>query len=225
MRILVVEDSVRLQRALTTGLRRAGYAVDAAAEGEEGLWMAQSNDYDVVVLDLMLPRLDGLSLLRKLRAREDGPNVLILTVKDTVEDRVAGLRAGADDYLTKPFAFAELLARVESLVRRKHHRKNPVVRVGQLELDTCARTVKISGQPVVLTPREYRLLELLALRPGEVISRTEIEEHIYDDDADLCSNVVDSAMSILRKKLQSAGNESLIQTRRGMGYVLGGSAV
>jgi DNA-binding response OmpR family regulator len=224
MRVLVVEDSSRLQKALTTGLQRAGYAVDTATEGEEGLWMAQSNDYDVVVLDLMLPGLDGLSLLRMLRAREDGPNVLILTVRGTVEDRVAGLRAGADDYLTKPFEFAELLARVEALVRRKYHRKNPFVHVGHLEMDTCARTVKIAGQPVVLTPREYRLLEFLVLRTGEVVSRTEIEEHIYDGNTDVCSNVVDSAMSVLRKKLQLPGVETLVHTRRGMGYILGGGA-
>lgn len=225
MRVLVVEDSSRLLKALTTGLRRAGYAVDAAADGGEGLWMAQSNDYDVIVLDLMLPCLDGLSLLRELRRSETGPSVLILTVRGTVEDRVVGLRAGADDYLAKPFAFAELLARVEALVRRKHQRRNPVVRVGQLELDTCARTVKAAGQPVTLTPREYRLLELLVLRTGQVVSRTEIEEHIYDGNTDVCSNVVDSAMSVLRKKLQLPGLESLIQTRRGMGYILGGAAM
>jgi DNA-binding response OmpR family regulator len=220
MRVLFVEDSERLQRSVATGLRHSGYAVDVAGNGPEGLWYAQSNDYDVIVLDVMLPGMDGLSVLRKLRDGGRNTHVLLLTAKDTVEDRVRGLREGADDYLIKPFALNELLARVDALSRRNHGVKNPRLRLGELEIDTAARTVSRSGKPIELTPREYSLLEYLAVRQGQVVSRAEIEEHLYDDRAEPMSNVVDCAIYALRRKLDAPGETSLIQTRRGMGYIL-----
>ena len=220
MRVLIVEDSEKLRRAIQFGLRKAGYAVDATGDGEEGLWFAESNDYDAIVLDLMLPGLDGLTVLRRLRDGGRDTPALILTVKSDVTDRVAGLRAGADDYLGKPFAFDELLARVEALVRRRYGNKRPLLRLGGLEVDTTARKVRHRGRDVILTPREYRLLELLARRAGEVVSRSEIEEHIYGDDVEVFSNAVESAVSTLRRKLETPGGAALIHTRRGLGYVL-----
>ena len=220
MRVLVVEDSEKLRRAIQFALRKAGYVVDSTSNGEEGLWFAESNDYDALLLDVMLPGLDGLTVLRRIRDKGRDTPTLLLTVKSEVPDRVAGLRAGADDYLCKPFAFDELLARVEALVRRRYGKKRPVLRVGQLEVDTAARKISHLGEDIALTPREYRLLELLARRAGEVVSRTEIEEHIYGDGAELFSNAVESAISTLRRKLESPGGATLIHTRRGLGYVL-----
>jgi DNA-binding response OmpR family regulator len=220
VRILLVEDSLRLQRSISTGLRKAGYAVDTASDGEDGLWKAESEDYDVIVLDWMLPRLDGLTVLRRLRSRGRNTHVLILTARDAVEDRVRGLQLGADDYLIKPFAHEELLARIAALVRRRHDQKDPTIRIGPLELNTSTRSVTVGGNPVSLAPREYALLEYLARRRGQVVSRTEIEAHLYDEAAELMSNVVDSAVCALRRKIDLPGQPSLIQTRRGMGYVL-----
>ncbi|HET6203249.1 MAG TPA: response regulator transcription factor [Planctomycetota bacterium] len=224
MRLLYVEDSLRLQRSVGTGLRRAGHALDVAGDGEEGLWFAASNDYDVVILDLMLPRLDGWTFLRRLREQGRTTHVLVLTARDSVEDRVRGLREGADDYLVKPFAFEELLARVEALARRRHGVKRPRILVGDLEIDLAARTAGRGGRSIPLTRREYALLEHLALRPGEVLSRSDIEAHLYDDRADPMSNVVDAAVCALRRKIDRPGEASLIQTRRGMGYVLAAPA-
>jgi DNA-binding response OmpR family regulator len=220
MRVLVVEDSPRLQRSLGTALRKSSYAVDSAADGEEGLWLAQSHDYDVIILDLMLPKRDGLSVLSELRRQGRHTHVLLLTARDTVPDRVQGLRAGADDYLVKPFALEELLARVQALCRRAYGRKQSLLAIADLEIDTLAHTVKRAGQAVTLTAREYHLLEYLARRRGEVVSRTDIEEHIYDGQVDPMSNVVDSAVCSLRKKLGVASDLPLIHTRRGLGYVL-----
>jgi DNA-binding response OmpR family regulator len=220
MRVLLVEDSERLQRSIGTGLRRSGYAVDVAGDGETGLWHARSHDYDVIILDLMLPGLDGLSVLAALRSEGRDSHVLVLTARDTVEERVQGLRAGADDYLVKPFAFDELLARVEALARRRHGRKSPEITVGDLVLDTAARAVRRGSEVIELSRREYALLEYLAARRGAVVSRTEIEAHIYDDRTELMSNVVDAAVYSLRRKIDVAGRPSLIQTRRGMGYSL-----
>ncbi|MSR64904.1 MAG: response regulator transcription factor [Verrucomicrobiae bacterium] len=220
MRVLFIEDSTRLQTSVGSGLRKAGYAVDVIGDGEEGLWLAESNDYDVIILDLMLPGLDGLSLLGRLRAKEKTTHVLILTAKDTVEDRVRGLQKGADDYLVKPFALEELLARVQALCRRSYQRKNPRIVIGDLQIDTAARAVTRNDKPIELTPREFMLLEYLALRRGEVVSRTEIETHIYSDSSELMSNAVDSAICTLRSKISPPGAAPLIHTRRGMGYVL-----
>jgi len=220
MRILVIEDSERLRRSLATGLRKSGYAVDLAADGAQGLWSAQSNSYDVIVLDLMLPEVDGLTVLQTLRGKEINSHVLILTAKDSVEDRVRGLRLGADDYLVKPFAFDELLARIEVLTRRRHGIKAPQIVVGDLKVDMAARTVRRGGEIIDLPPREYALLEYLALRKGQVVSRTDIEQHIYDEHVEPASNVVDAAVYALRRKIDPTEGPSFIQTRRGMGYTL-----
>ena len=224
MRVLVVEDSERLRRSVCTALRAGGYAVDGASGGEEGAWMlGDSAPYDVVVLDIMLPGVDGLSILGRLRSRGDSTHVLLLTARDTVEDRVKGLRAGADDYLVKPFAMEELLARVGALTRRAYGQKSPVLRVGRVEIDTLARSVLVGDEPVTLAPREYALLEYLARRQGQLVTRTEIEAHIYDYDAEPMSNVVDRAVCALRRKIDRDGEPSMIHTRRGMGYVLEGA--
>jgi len=223
VRLLLIEDSQRLQQALSTGLRREGYAVDVTGDGAEGLWYATRHDYDVIVLDLMLPNLDGLSLLRKLRQSKDASansHVLILTAKDTVQDRVVGLHAGADDYLVKPFAFDELLARVQALARRRHNAKNPTLHVGDLNIDTVARKVFRDAAEIELAAREYVLLEFLAMRLGQVVSRSDIESHLYDAAAEPMSNVIDAAVYSLRKKIDVPGRPSLIHTRRGMGYML-----
>ena len=221
MRVLVVEDSERLRKSLTMALKASGYAVDAEADGEEALWLARSHDYDVLVMDIMLPGIDGLEILDTLRKEENQTPVLLLTARDTVEDRVHGLRRGADDYLVKPFALEELLARVETLTRRRYQRRTPKVVVSDLELDPAAKSVARAGVPVSLAAREFALLEYLMLRAGQVVSRTEIEEHIYDDLVSPMSNVVDSAICALRKRIAvGPGSIPLIHTRRGQGYVL-----
>jgi DNA-binding response OmpR family regulator len=220
MRLLLVEDSERLQRSLGTGLRNAGYAVDISGTGPDGLWRALSTDYDLIVLDIMLPGFDGLSLLRQLREQGKQTHVLLLTARDTVDDRVTGLRTGADDYLVKPFAFDELLARIEAISRRRTGRKSPTIRVADLEIDIPSRTVRRDGTTIPLLPREFALLEYLASRAGEVASRADIEVHIYDDRTEPFSNVVDSAICALRRKIDRPGQPSLIVTRRRLGYVL-----
>jgi DNA-binding response OmpR family regulator len=220
MRILLVEDSPRLQKSVGTALRKTGYAVDLASDGEEGLWLALSHNYDVLVLDIMLPKRDGLSLLAELRRQGRMVHVLLLTARDTVLDRVQGLQTGADDYLVKPFALEELLARVQALGRRAYGTKQPRLMIGELEIDTVARSAQRGGQPIELTAREYLLLEYLARRRGQVVTRSEIEAHIYDEQVDPMSNVVDSAICSLRKKLSAAGESALIHTRRGLGYVM-----
>jgi len=220
MRLLLVEDSPRLQLSVATALRRSGYAVDTAGDGEEGLWLAESHSYDLLILDLMLPKLDGLEVLRRLRAGGRDTHVLLLTARDTVADRVVGLEAGADDYLVKPFALEELLARVQALCRRSYGSKTSVLTVFDLEINTLARTVHRAGRLIDLTSREYLLLEYLARRKGQVVSRTEIEAHIYDTRVDPMSNVVDSAICAVRKKIGLPHETPLIHTRRGLGYVL-----
>jgi DNA-binding response OmpR family regulator len=221
MKLLLVEDALPLQRAIAKGLRQAGFAVDATADGAEGLWLAQSNAYDAIILDLMLPNLDGLSVVKRLRDAGQKTHILLLTAKDTVPDRVRGLQMGADDYLVKPFAFEELLARVQALCRRSYGRKESRITVADLELDLTERTVRRAGQPVRLQPREFALLEYLALRHGEVVSRRDIETHLYNDAVDPMSNVVDSAICALRRKLAVNGCAQVIHTRHGHGYVLG----
>jgi two-component system OmpR family response regulator len=215
MRVLVVEDEPQLLRAVREGLARAGFAVDEAPDGESGLHQALHVDYDAIVLDLMLPGLDGRLLLGQLRKRKATP-VLVLTARDSVDDKVRCLDAGADDYLTKPFAIAELQARVRALIRRGAGHPAPIVALGDLRIDTAARTVRSAGHPVSLTPMEYSLLELLALRRGSLVTRTSIYEHLWNDDADTWSNVVDVYVSTLRQKL----GHDLIVTRRGQGYMI-----
>jgi DNA-binding response OmpR family regulator len=221
MRVLVIEDFEPLRRSIVKGLERAGMAVDHTGQGNEGLWYGRSNPYDVIILDLMLPGMDGLTILRKLRAEGFKQHVLVLTAKDTVEDRVRGLDAGADDYLVKPFAFEELLARVRALIRRTYQAKSPSVRVGPLRLDTAKQRVWVGQRSADLSAREYALLEFLALRAGAVVSRTEIWEHVYDFHCESDSNVVDVYICYLRRKLDEPGRPSLIQTVRGRGYRLG----
>ncbi len=220
MRILLIEDSKRLQRALTMGLRKAGFQIDATGDGREGLWFAESFDYDVIILDLMLPGLDGLSILRRIRRKKCPAQVLILSAKDTVKDRVNGLQTGADDYLIKPFALEELLARIQSLVRRRYGIKQNTIRIEDLYIDLAKRSVTRGGKPIELPPREFTLLQFLALERGRVVSRTEIEEHIYDERSGPMSNVVDAAICLLRKMIDKPGKASLIKTRRGMGYII-----
>ena len=220
MKVLLVEDSARLQMSVGRALRKAGYALDVIGNGEDGLWQAESNDYDVIVLDIMLPKLDGLSLLQRLRQKGKGTHVLLLTARDTVEDRVQGLQLGADDYLVKPFALEELLARVEALCRRAYGSKQTRLIIADLEIDTVAKEVFRAGNPVKLKPREYLLLEYLARRSGQVVTRDEIEAHIYDDSVDPMSNVVESAVCSLRKKISAPNPAPLIHTRHGLGYVL-----
>lgn len=221
MRILIVEDSVRLARSLKLGLRKAGHAVDVTHDGESGYSYARLNPYDAIVLDLMLPKMDGIEVLRKLRqeAKKD-TLVLVLTARDQVDDRVRGLREGADDYLVKPFAFEELLARIDALGRRANGSTNPVIEVGDLAIDTRARRVTQGSKVVDLTRREYALLTYLATRRGETVSRIEIEDHLYDEDTFPMSNAVPAAICTLRSRLAAAGATDLIHTRRGLGYVL-----
>jgi DNA-binding response OmpR family regulator len=220
MRVLLVEDSVRLQTSLGKALRMSGYAVDISGEGEGGLWLAESNDYDAVILDIMLPKLDGLTLLRRVRQKGRQTPILLLTAKDTVEDRVRGLQMGADDYLVKPFALQELLARVQVLCRRHYDFKANRVVIGDLNVDLTAHTATRAGQALDLTAREFRLLEYLALRRGHIVTRSEIETHLYNESVDLMSNAVDSAVCTLRRKLEPPGSPPLIHTRRGQGYTL-----
>jgi DNA-binding response OmpR family regulator len=220
MKVLVVEDNEPLRRSISQRLRESGFAVDETGDGPEGLWLATENKYAVAILDLMLPGLDGIELLRKMRKQNEDSSVLIITARDQVGDRVAGLDAGADDYLVKPFALDELMARVRALTRRAHSVKNPVLKVGDLEIDTRRRAASRGGEAIDLTAREYALLELLALRAGEVVSRAEIWEQLYDFNQDPESNVVDVFVAYLRRKIEREGKPKLIHTRRGMGYIL-----
>lgn len=220
MKLLLVEDYFPLRKSVSKGLRDAGYAVDVAADGENALWCAMSNEYDVILLDLVLPVMDGLTVLRKFRLEGGAAQVLILSAKDTVADRIRGLDAGADDYLIKPFAFEELLARVSALVRRKYRRTDPRIRIEHLQIDTASQRVWRDGDEIQLTPREYALLEYLAMRQGETVSRTDVWEHIYDFLDTSTSNVVDVYIGYLRKKIDVSGKPSLIRTVRGRGYVL-----
>lgn len=221
MRVLLVEDYLPLQDSLSQGLHEAGFAVDVTGDGNEGLWYAMSNDYDVIILDLMLPGLDGLKILKKIRAKGRQTHVLILTAKDTLEDRITGLDMGADDYLVKPFAFEELLARIHALVRRKYQEKNPTLKIQDLRLDQAAQRVWRGREEIELTGREYALLEYLALRAGHLVSRTDIWEHIYEFNSSASSNVVDVYIGYLRKKIEQPGKPALIRTIRGRGYILG----
>lgn len=222
MRLLLVEDHKPLVRAVRQGLEEEGFAVDVAMDGEEAGYKAETTDYDVIILDVMLPKIDGLSLLKRWRKKGLSSHVILLTARNTVEDKVRGLDSGADDYLTKPFEFDELLARVRALIRRDHHHKSPVVRIHDLEIDTAGRTVKRAGQAIRLTPREYNLLEYLAFHQGQVVSRMMIWEHLYDEHDENTSNVVDVYIRYLRNKVDKGFDPPLILTRWGEGYMLRG---
>jgi two-component system, OmpR family, response regulator len=217
MRVLIVEDERDLANALQRALRDEGFACDVVADGRSGLHEAESWDYDLLVLDLMLPELDGRTLLRKLRQRKRTP-VLVLTARDSTDDKVALLDSGADDYLTKPFQLEELLARVRSLLRRSANEPSPWIELDDVRIDLVAREVRRAGRPVALTPKEFALLEFLALHRGRLVSRTTLYEHLYDREEDTASNVVDVYVAGLRRKL----GKDLVRTRRGEGYVLEG---
>lgn len=220
MRVLVVEDETRMAALLKRGLETEGYAVDVTADGTDGLWMGSENDYDAIVLDGMLPSLDGFEVCSQLRARARWSPVLILTARDGVTDRIRGLDAGADDYVTKPFAFGELAARLRALVRRGAVERPVVLCVGDLVLDPATRTVTRAGEAVELTAKELSLLELLMRHPGEVLSRTRILEHVWDFAYDPNSNVVDQYIAYLRRKLDKPYGRDDIETVRGAGYRL-----
>ncbi len=215
MRILVVEDEPDLLRIIAQALREEGYAVDEAGDGEEGLYKARTWTYDAIVLDLLMPKLTGWEVLEQLRRTHDTP-VLILTARDGVNDRVRGLDAGADDYLPKPFHLTELKARLRALIRRSTGHASSEIHVGELTIDTAAKTVTRGGDSIALTAREFSLLELLALHRGKVVSRTKIYDHLFDENDESMSNLVDVHMSNLRKKL----GKDFITTRRGQGYLL-----
>ena len=220
MKLLLVEDHKPLARAVKQGLEEEGFAVDLAADGEEGDYKARTSKYDLIVLDLMLPKIDGLTLLQNWRKNGNNTHVLILTAKGELVDKVRGLDLGADDYLTKPFEIDELLARVRALIRRKHDVKDPVLRIHDMEIDTAARTVRRGGQRIHLTPREYALLEYLAFHQGKVVTRPMIWEHLYDEEDENTSNVVDVYIRYLRNKIDRGFEKPLILTRWGEGYLL-----
>src|SRR6516162_10062641 len=222
MRVLLVEDHKPLARALRQGLEEEGFAVDVAPDGEEADFKARSAQYDAIILDLMLPKIDGMTLLQGWRRDGVAAHVLVLTARGSIEDKVRGLDLGADDYLAKPFELEELLARLRALIRRGHQVKDPVLRVFDLEIDTAARRVKRGGQVIHLTPKEYALLEFLAFHRGKVATRTMIWEHLYDDQDESTSNVVDVYIRYLRNKIDKGSDLPLILTRWGEGYLLRG---
>lgn len=220
MRVLVIEDYEPVRSAVVQALTEDGFAVDSAEDGRDGMWLAKTGEHDVIVLDIMLPHTSGLEILESLRSQQQHTPVLLLTALDEVDQRIRGLHCGADDYLVKPFAMAELLARVQALVRRSFGDGVPVIQVRDLSIDTSARLVYRDGEVIELTAREYNLLELLARRRGKLVTRTEIWKSLYDMESDSTSNVVDVYIGYLRKKLDLPGEPSLIVTRRGHGYVL-----
>lgn len=218
MRILLVEDEPSIASFVRQGLTEAGHAVDLAGDGQDGLNYALTADYDILVLDILLPKLNGLDLLRELRRQGDKTPALMLTARDTVDNRVEGLDAGADDYLVKPFAFPELLARIRALLRRPPLQTDNVLQVGDLVLDTVTREVRRNKRLIDLSPREFAVLEYLMRHPNQVLSRTQIGEHVWNFDFFNESNVVDVYIGYLRRKLDAGGELSLIHTVRGVGY-------
>src|SRR4051812_1499412 len=224
MRILVVEDHPTLARSIAGGLRDEGYAVDLTFDGEEGLSMAKQNPYDAIVLDMMLPKVDGWTILSTLRQSGAKTPVICLTAQDGVDDRVKGLNLGADDYLTKPFAFEELVARVRAMIRRGHDKPSSVLTVGDLEIDLARKSVRRNGKSIDLSAREFALLQYLAHRKDQVVSRTDIWEHIYDQYDEVASNVVDVYIGYLRNKIDRDFDKKVIHTRRGQGYMLSAQA-
>jgi two-component system OmpR family response regulator len=220
MRILLVEDEPKMAAVLARGLRHQGYAVDTASAGPDALFQARVNDYDAIVLDVMLPGTDGFEVCRTLRQEGRWAPVLMLTARDQVSDRIRGLDVGADDYLIKPFAFGELVARLRALLRRRPRERPAVLRVGDVELDPAAHTVSRAGQEVELTAREFALLRFMMENPTEVLTRTRLLEHVWDENYDGTGNLVDVYVGYLRKKLERPFGRSLIRTVRGVGYTL-----
>jgi len=220
MRVLIVEDEVKIARAIRRGLEHEGYATDVVATGEEAILRATENDYDAVVLDVRIPAPDGFAVCRQMRARNRWAPVLMLTARDSVEDRIRGLDAGADDYLVKPFSFGELLARLRALLRRAPAARPATVQVGDVALDPAAHIVTRAGRPVELSAREFALLEFLMRHAGQVLTRTAMLEHVWDYRYDGDSNVVDVYIGYLRRKLEEPFGAPLIRTVRGVGYIL-----
>jgi heavy metal response regulator len=220
MRILVVEDEKKVASFIKKGLEEENYAVDIAYDGEEGLVLAKINEYDLVLLDIMLPKLDGMEVLRQIRGNGSGVPILMLTAKDAVEDIVSGLDSGSDDYLTKPFSFAELLARVRALLRRKTKEKTDLLTIGDLILSTSTHRVKRGGKEIELTAKEYALLEYLMRNPNRILTRTLITEHVWDYHFDPSTNVIDVYVNYLRKKIDQGFEKKLIHTIRGSGYMI-----
>ncbi|OGK12162.1 DNA-binding response regulator [Candidatus Roizmanbacteria bacterium RIFCSPHIGHO2_02_FULL_37_15] len=218
MRILIVEDEHRLSNVVKKGLVEEGFAVDQAFDGEEGLYLAESESYDLIILDLMLPKIDGLKVCRELRSKKIKTPILMLTAKTRLEDKVKGLEVGADDYLAKPFAFAELKARIQALLRRSHNEAEPVLKIDDLEVDPLKHTVKRAGASITLTPKEFAILEFLVRHKDEVVTRTQITEHVWDYNFDALSNVVDVFIATLRKKINDSFKKKLINTIHGVGY-------
>jgi DNA-binding response OmpR family regulator len=221
MRVLLVEDDKRIARFVGRGLREQSYAVDVAATGEDALYQAEINSYDLFILDVMIPGPDGFSVCRKIRESGIRAPILMLTARDAVGDRIAGLDHGADDYLTKPFEFGELLARLRALLRRPNELRPPVITVEDLTLDTRGQRVSRNGRAIVVTAKEYALLEFMARNTGKVIGRAEIAEHVWDESFDPFSNLIEVYVNRLRKKIDPPGAEPLLHTRRGAGYFLG----
>jgi DNA-binding response OmpR family regulator len=222
MKILIVEDERRLAQLLKKGLEENAFVVDLASDGEEGLYLAETYPYDAVLLDIMLPEMDGLAILQSLRTRAIEVPVLLVTARGDVDDRIKGLNLGADDYIAKPFDLEELIARLRSVIRRSKGRPSPLIEIADLAIDTNARTVARGGTAIVLTAREYTLLEYLALNAGRVIGRTELIEHIYGTEFEWESNVIDVHISYLRTKIDKGFGTPLIHTVRGAGYLLKG---
>lgn len=218
MRILIVEDERRLSNVVKKGLVEEGFAVDQAFDGEEGLYLAESESYDLIILDVMLPKIDGFNVCRQLRSKKITTPILILTAKATLEDKITGLGEGADDYLTKPFAFAELKARIQALLRRSHNQPETVLKADDLVVDPVKHIAKRADKIISLTPKEFAILELLMRHPDEVITRTQITEHVWDYNFDALSNVVDVFIATLRKKVDTGFKNKLINTIHGVGY-------
>lgn len=220
MKLLVVEDEKRLAKLIKQGLEENDFVVDLSHDGEEGLYMAENTPYDAIVLDIMLPSMDGLTILQILRDKNFETPVLMLTARGELEDRLKGLNRGADDYITKPFDLEELIARLRSVIRRSKGKASPMLEVADLCIDTNARTVTRNGKEIQLSAREFTLLEHLAINAGRVVSRTELIEHLYDSEYDWESNVIDVYINYLRKKIDREFDRPLIHTIRGAGYVL-----
>ena len=220
MRLLVAEDEPRMATLLGRGLEEEGYAVDVARDGEVARWLAMENEYDVIVLDVMLPGMDGFSLCRHLRAAGRSAPVIMLTARDGVNDRVRGLDSGADDYLVKPFSFTELCARIRALIRRGHQNRALVLEAGEIRLDPARRRVWRGKEEISLSPKEFALLELLMRHAGEIVTRTMLAEHVWGDHYDSLSNLIEVFINRLRRKIEEDGAPRLLHTIRGAGYVI-----
>ena len=222
MRILLVEDEKKIADFIKRGLKEEGYAIDTSYDGEDGLFLAKTNDYDLIILDLMLPKIDGLTLCKRLKSEGVDCPVMMLTAKSEIKDKVAGLDSGADDYLTKPFAFEELLARIRAILRKKETKPSGILEIGGLSLDLMTHKVSRDGKEITLTTKEYALLEYLMRNAGAVVTRTMISEHVWDINFDTFTNVIDVYINYLRNKIDGPFKKKLIHTIRGRGYKLKG---